>query len=610
MPHLPAPDARGRAGHEVRATQATIGARSTHRIPQRMKHDIEALKAKFRQGRHAEAIADCEALVLRAPAHREIKRLCATMHAMVRNYARALELLLQVRDPAHEDADILFNIGMCERELNNFQGAQQYFTVYTDKFPQGADGWASRAECAFQLGSFEEGVRLADQALERDASSLAAWTVRGNCQKSLGRFDEALASYDRARQIQPAGETCFNTGLILAQSGQTAQALESFNQAIQLAPQLAGLRVARGDLFHSLGQAQEAVADYQAALKLAPGDAETLKKATIVLLESGEGELAIALCRDLLKADPGNLTARLGAEWVLSQLVPLWHVPMMNEAERNQAFHDGLQSLVTPDKLVFEIGTGSGLLAMMAARLGARKVYTCEAVGLIASTAEKIIRHNHFEDRVTVLAKPSHAVQLGADLPGQADILVHEIFSSELLGEHVLPAIEDAKLRLLKPGGVVMPCSASIMIALVGGDALGKNLHVSESFGFDLREFNAIHPKKRPLYREDLEPLLMSADVEAFRFDFAADSVFPAQSKQISITANQAGRCYGVIQWIRIELVPGVQFENHPSRKRDVSNWQHTIYGFDEPVELQEGTALVIEAMHDRARPWFRRLEG
>jgi hypothetical protein len=73
-----------------------------------------------------------------------------------------------------------------------------------------------------------------------------------------------------------------------------------------------------------------------------------------------------------LKADPGNLTAKLGAEWLLTQLVPLWHIPMMNEQERNQAFHDGLQAAVTPESTMFEIGTGSGLLAMMAARLGAR----------------------------------------------------------------------------------------------------------------------------------------------------------------------------------------------------------------------------------------------
>ena len=150
----------------------------------------------------------------------------------------------------------------------------------------------------------------------------------------------------------------------------------------------------------------------------------------------------------------------------------------------------------------------------------------------------------------------------------------------------------------------MLPCRA-VMVALVGGDVLGKNLHVADSFGFDLRDFNAIHPKKRPLYREDLAPVLLSDDVEAFRFDFCKDSVFPPQRKRIELTAIQGGRCYGVIQWIRIGLGAGVRFENHPSRVRPVSNWQHTIYGFGQPVDVQAGSVVSIDASHDRSRPWF-----
>ncbi|HMA07584.1 MAG TPA: tetratricopeptide repeat protein, partial [Ramlibacter sp.] len=405
------------------------------------------MKKQFREGHHAEAIAACEALCRQDPANHEIRRLCATMHALVHNYGRALELLHQIRNPDQENPDVLFNIGVCERELNNFKGAQQYFKIYTEKFPDSADGWSSLAECKFQLNESAEGIRLADRAIQLDASSLSAWTVRGNCQRSTGQFEEALASYRRANQIAPAGESHFNAGLAWLAMGKPSEAMDSFNQAIKLAPNLPKLRVTRGDTFRSLGRMQEAVADYQAALTATPSDDETLKKATLCLLESGQGDRAIELCRDILKLHPGNLTARLGAEWILSQLVPLWHVPMMNEPERNQAFYDGLGALVTPEKVVFEIGTGSGLLAMMAAKLGARKVFTCEAVGLIADTARKIVKRNGYQDRITVLAKPSRAIQLGADLPVKADILVHEIFSSELLGEHVLPAIEDAKER-------------------------------------------------------------------------------------------------------------------------------------------------------------------
>jgi len=232
-------------------------------------------------------------------------------------------------------------------------------------------------------------------------------------------------------------------------------------------------------------------------------------------------------------------------------------------------------------------------------------VFTCEAVPLIAETVQKIVERNGYADRITVLVKPSQAVQLGPDMPARANLLVHEIFSSELLGEHVLPAIEDAKQRLLEPGAEVLPSAASIMVALVGGDTLGRYLHVGRSFGFELGDFNAIHPKKVPLYREDLAPVLLSEDVTAFRFDFRNDASFPADSRTLEIRASADGLCYGVIQWIHVELGEGVAYENHPSRPRAVTNWQHTIYGFGEPIPLKTGSVVSVKALHDRSRPWF-----
>jgi len=527
------------------------------------------------------------------------------MHAAVQNYGRAVELLKQIRNPDSENAEVLFNIGVCERELQNLENAAQYFKIYTEKFPGDSAGWATLAECRFQLREFDEALRLTDRAIKLASSSLPAWTVRANCQKAMGRFEDALASYKRANQIQPTVESWLNEGLTFLEMNKPAEAIDCFTQAIKFAPDFAALRISRGDAFRRLGKVQQAVADYKAALTLRPNDDETLKKASLCLLELNQASQAMALCRDILKIHPDMLTAKLGADWILSKLVPTWHAPMMNEQERNKAYYDGLESIVTSEKVVFEIGTGSGLLAMMAAKLGAKKVFTCEAVGLIAETAEKIIERNNYQEKITVLAKPSHAVQLEKDLPAKADILVHEIFSSELLGEQALPAIEDAMQRLLKPGGQVLPSAASIMIALVGGDEVGKNLHVDESFGFDLRDFNAINPRRRPLYRGDLALVLMSDDIEAFRFDFARQSRFPPEKKSLEISAIKAGRCYGIIQWIRLEFGQDVHFENHPAQRRPVSNWEHTVYGFDEPVYLNPGSVVSVVAMHDRSRPWF-----
>jgi len=88
---------------------------------------------------------------------------------------------------------------------------------------------------------------------------------------------------------------------------------------------------------------------------------------------------------------------------------------------------------------------------------------------LIAATAKRVIADNGLSHRINVLAKVSNDLKVGAELEHQADILVSEVLSSELLGEHVLPSIEEARRRLLKPGGRVIPASGSVSARRVPG---------------------------------------------------------------------------------------------------------------------------------------------
>jgi type II protein arginine methyltransferase len=99
---------------------------------------------------------------------------------------------------------------------------------------------------------------------------------------------------------------------------------------------------------------------------------------------------------------------------------------------------------VTPNSRVLEIGTGTGLLAMMAARAGAGVGVTCEVVTAIAEKAAEIVAHNGYGERVRVVAKHSDQLDAEADMGGRADILVSEIVANNFLAEGVLPAHERA----------------------------------------------------------------------------------------------------------------------------------------------------------------------
>ena len=320
-----------------------------------------------------------------------------------------------------EDADVLFNIATCERELKHFENAERYFKIYTDKFASHSHGWASLAECQFQLKAFNDGMRLSRPGDQ--ARSFFARRLDGARQLPTGaraNSTNALASYRRANQIQPNVECWLNAGLTLLDIDRVSEAIDCLRPRHRARAERRQPASHPGQRVPQRGRLPEAVADYQAALTLAPGDGETLKKACLCLLAMRQGDQAIELCQGILRVQPDMLTATLVHEWVLNELVPIWHVPMMNEQERNKAYFRALESVVTPDKVVFEIGTGSGLLAMMAARLGATNGGDLRSRRTDRRRRRRrIVKRNNYQDRVTVLPKLSSAVQLGKDLPVQ-----------------------------------------------------------------------------------------------------------------------------------------------------------------------------------------------
>ena len=157
--------------------------------------------------------------------------------------------------------------------------------------------------------------------------------------------------------------------------------------------------------------------------------------------------------------------------------MPGWHVPMMNDRPRNQAYEAAIKRAVSGTH-VLDIGTGAGLLSLMAARSGARAVTTCEMVRTVAGRAQEIGQKNGFAERITVVARKSTDVRIGVEMAARADVLISEILSSDLLGEEALPSIEDAKARLIKPGARIIPAASALRGMIVGGRTLELQSHV------------------------------------------------------------------------------------------------------------------------------------
>ncbi|XP_035916819.1 protein arginine N-methyltransferase 7 [Anopheles stephensi] len=148
---------------------------------------------------------------------------------------------------------------------------------------------------------------------------------------------------------------------------------------------------------------------------------------------------------------------------------------MCHDWERNQKYDRALQLTIArlhaagQQAHVLDIGTGSGLLSMMAIRAGADSVVACEAFRPMAECAEKVIEANGMKERIRLVKKRSTqlSVGLGQDMERRANVLVTELFDTELIGEGALGTYRHALQHLLTDDVLTIPHLATVYAQVV-----------------------------------------------------------------------------------------------------------------------------------------------
>jgi 2-polyprenyl-3-methyl-5-hydroxy-6-metoxy-1,4-benzoquinol methylase len=289
---------------------------------------------------------------------------------------------------------------------------------------------------------------------------------------------------------------------------------------------------------------------------------------------------------------------RFATDWAVRKSVPRWHFSIVRDHVRNTLYKKAIEYYVTPDKTVLEIGTGTGILSMLAARAGAKHVYTCEMEPLIAEAAKENIEKNGFSHKITIIAKKSTDLVMGRDLPEEVDVLVSEIVDDGLLRENVLPVMEDARRRLIKPDATVLPSRVAIRGTLVGGPEWTGLYCTSEVLGFDLSAFNRFQPAVQTM-RIDGRSIdnALSPVVELFRFDFEGLCIFPEERKILSMPVIKDGTADAFLSWIWLDFGDSIEFENKPPI---VSSWNPQLHFFTHSIPVHAGDVLRLAAEHDR----------
>ncbi len=394
-----------------------------------------------------------------------------------------------------------------------------------------------------------------------------------------------------------------NFAVIKNQFGERNKAIELLKKSIQLFPDNSESYSNLSILLKDCGKLAEAEIYARKAIELKPDFGIAYSNLGIILKDLGKFKEAKFYSIKALELDSNIIKAKLNMEAIAKKGVPEWHLSMMNDVERNNKYKEAIKLAVKENEYVLDIGTGSGLLSMMAIDAGAKKVITCEVSQPIAEAAKNIIQKNGYLRKIKVINKNSKNLVIGNDLPRKADLIISEILSSEFVGEQILSTISDANERLLKENGRMIPESGIIKCALLKCNKdIENKVRVGRVNGYDLSEFNNITGNKFNLPNSSFIPSFLSQPEIAFCFDFYQNDILKKQNKILQIKATDSGVCIGIITWFKLNLYNDISLENDKSQN---SHWLKPIYTFNTPLEISKGQIIKINAYLTEDNVWF-----
>jgi protein arginine N-methyltransferase 1 len=262
------------------------------------------------------------------------------------------------------------------------------------------------------------------------------------------------------------------------------------------------------------------------------------------------------------------------------------HRGLLQDETRTNAFREAIRGVVTPESVVLDLGTGSGILALFAAEAGARRVFAIDATHS-ADLASFLTRHLGFGDRIQVFHDHSTKVEL----PERADILVTETLGAFALDEHILSSVIDARARLLKPDAIIIPRRVALYLVPVDDDSIYDarvKWWSGKPYGFDFSPL-AVFASNTVFVGSVGSASFLAAPAMVIDTDLSTITGTDVEGR-VHFTAARSGTLFGFAGWFHATLADGIELSN----EMPGTNWEHVFLPLESPVGVVAGTPVDV----------------
>jgi hypothetical protein len=262
-----------------------------------------------------------------------------------------------------------------------------------------------------------------------------------------------------------------------------------------------------------------------------------------------------------------------------------YHRTLVADRVRVAAFRDALAGVIEKGQsIVVDIGTGTGILAMLAARLGAKKVYAYEK-SEIGAVAERLIKANRLRNIEVIAARSTEIID-----PPRGDIVVSETLGNYALEEFMVETMNDARARHLKPGGTLIPGALEQFVCPVVAPRVFDELTVWKDIGHELNFDAARVMSLNNAYVRKFGPReLWGEGRAAVAWDKLDFLVRNRMSRKGTATwkAVHKTTVYGLALWWTANLTPRVPLSTSPLEA--ATHWEQLYFPALEPMTVERG---------------------
>ena len=257
-----------------------------------------------------------------------------------------------------------------------------------------------------------------------------------------------------------------------------------------------------------------------------------------------------------------------------------YHRTLIADKVRNDAFYTALKAVIQPGKtVVADIGAGTGLLGLMASKLGAKDVYLFETAE-VAGVAAQILKANRAKNCHLI---PCHSTEFTGAL--QADVIVSETLGNYALEENIIDTLADARKRFLKKAGVVIPSRITQFVAPVAVPRIHDELSAWDRVGrgLDLGIAKTMGLNNAYVRTLKISELLDGGNSAALwdTIDLTRETK-STRKGEARWTFSKPETIYGFAAWWSCDLLPGITLSTAPDAPR--THWEQLYFPLLEPV--------------------------